>query len=100
MISIAEISKLAHRVYWLFEWGDVDLSFLTADFAAKCRHKGQDPRRFDKMLAGKARAFDKLWASRLAVQVLDLPHLNEILRAVRRHLRGLGLIQSRSPDGA
>jgi predicted nucleotidyltransferase component of viral defense system len=29
-----------YDVYWLFEWGDVDLEFLPADFAAKCRHKG------------------------------------------------------------
>jgi len=28
-------------VYWLFEWGNMDLSFLSADSAAKCQHKGQ-----------------------------------------------------------
>jgi hypothetical protein len=70
----------------------VDLEFLPADFAAKCRHKGQDPENLDKVLTGKAGTFEKLWASRMAVQVPDLAHLQEILRTVRRHLRGLELI--------
>jgi len=81
-----------YDVYWLFEWGDVDLEFLPADFAAKCGHKGQDPKRLDEVLAGKVETFEKLWASRMAVQVPDLAHLQEILRAVRRHLRDLNLI--------
>lgn len=81
-----------YDVYWLFEEGDMDLTFLPANFATKCRHKGHDPNRFDEILTGKVRAFDKLWTSRLAVQVLDLPHLSGILRTVRRHLRGQGLI--------
>ena len=80
-----------YDVYWLFEWGDVDLSFLPANFAAKCQHKRQEPGRLDEVLRGKVGTLDKLWASRLAMQVSDLPHLSEVLRVVRRHLRGLGL---------
>jgi predicted nucleotidyltransferase component of viral defense system len=81
-----------YDVYWLFEWSDVDTSFLPANFVTKCRHKGHDPKRLHDILTGKTEVFDRLWAPRLAVQVSDLPHLNEILRIVRRHLRGLGLI--------
>jgi predicted nucleotidyltransferase component of viral defense system len=81
-----------YDVYWLFERGAVDQSFLPTDLAIKCRHKGQEPARFGEVLASKARAFDKLWTSRLAVQMPDLPNLNEVLRTVRRHLRALGLI--------
>lgn len=81
-----------YDLHWLFEWGDVDLGFLPANFVAKCRHKGVDPKRLDQVLTDKVGTFERLWASRLAVQVPDLPHLNEVLRAVRRHLRGLGLI--------
>ena len=81
-----------YDVYWLFEWSDVDLEFLPANFAAKCRHKGQDPDRLSEALTDKEETIERLWASRLAVQVSDLPYLNEVLRAVRRHLRGLGLI--------
>ena len=81
-----------YDVYWLFDWGDVDIEFLPADFAAKCRHKEQNTERLGEILTSKVETFDRLWASRLAVQVSDLPHLNEVWRAVRRHLRGLGLI--------
>ncbi len=81
-----------YDVYWLFEWGDVDLGFLPANFVAKCQYKGVDPKRLDQVLTDKVGTFERLWASRLAVQVPDLPHLNEVLRALRRHLRGLGLI--------
>ena len=80
-----------YDVYWLFEWGDVNLSFLPSNFAAKCRHKGQNPDQLYETLTCKEGTFDKLWASRLAVQVQEMPHLNEVMRVVRRHLRSLGL---------
>jgi len=80
-----------YDVYWLFEWGDVDLTFLATSFADKCEHKGQDPTRLHQVLTAKEGTFDRLWASRLAVQVTELPHLNEVLRVVRRHVRDLEL---------
>ncbi len=81
-----------YDVYSLFKQDDADLSFVPANFAAKCRHKGQDPAQLAQVLTGKARIFDRLWTSRLAMQVTDLPELNEVLRLVRQHLRGLGLV--------
>lgn len=80
-----------YDVHCLFEWRNVDLTFLPSKFADKCEHKGQDPRRLDEILKRKATTFDKLWVSRLAEQVTDLPELNDVLRAVRRHVRSLGL---------
>ena len=80
-----------YDVCCLFEWRDVDLTFLPAKFVDKCEHKEQDPRRLDEILKGKATTFDKLWKSRLAEQVTELPDLNEVLRVVRRHVRNLGL---------
>lgn len=80
-----------YDVYWLFEWGDVDVTFLAVSFADKCEHKGQDPTRLYQVLTAKEATFDRLWASRLAAQVTELPHLNEVLRVVRRHVRDLGL---------
>ncbi len=81
-----------YDVYCLFEAGDVNLDFLPAHFAAKCQHKGQSPAQLGQVLQDKTETFSKLWASRLAVQIPDLPSVNEILRKVRRHLRGVGLI--------
>ena len=80
-----------YDVYQLFQWGDVDFSILPYNFAVKCRHKGQNPVRLAD-LSDKAETFEKLWASRLAVQVSELPHFNEIFRAVQRHLRSIELI--------
>ena len=81
-----------YDVRWLFESGDVDMSFLPVNFAAKCHHKDQDPTRLGKALTEKEDTFGRLWANRLSVQVVDLPDLNETLRVVRRHLRKLVLI--------
>jgi predicted nucleotidyltransferase component of viral defense system len=76
----------------LFKSGDVDLTFLPANFAAKCQHKGKDPDRLGAALVSRAATFGKLWKPRLAVQVIDLPDLDDVLRSVRQHLRGLGLV--------
>ncbi len=81
-----------YDVYSLFEQGNLDLGLLPEGFAAKSRHKGQNPSGLDKALINKAETFERLWQSRLAVQVQDLPHSNDVLRTVRRHLRGMGLI--------
>lgn len=45
-----------------------------------------------EILTRKERVFARLWDTRLVVQVSGLPHLNEVMRVVRRHLRGLGLV--------
>jgi predicted nucleotidyltransferase component of viral defense system len=84
-----------YDVYSLLERGDVDLGFLPANFAAKCQHKGLDPGRIDQVLTSRALTLERLWTARLAVQVVDLPHLNEVLRTVRQHLRSVGLLQEK-----
>ena len=81
-----------YDVYSLLERGDVVLDSLPANFAAKCQHKGLDPGRLDYVLTGRVQTLERLWMARLAVQVVDLPHLDEVLRAVRRHLREIELI--------
>ena len=81
-----------YDAYYLFESGDVDLSLLPASFVVKCQHKGHDPAQLGAVLASKIPTYEKLWMPRLAVQVVQLPRLDDILRTVRRHLRGLRLI--------
>ena len=81
-----------YDVHWLLERGDVDIAFLTTDFAAKCQHKGHDPQQLANALSAKERTFRRLWTSRLEVQVQDLPALKEVLRVVRRLLRSQGMV--------
>jgi len=81
-----------YDVYWLVERGDVDLLFLPDDFVAKAQHKGCDPGRLGEVLTSREAVLDRLWKSRLALQVRELPPLDEVLRVVRRQLRALQLI--------
>jgi len=99
MIPSAEVAKLAHRLGvgdrviekdYVLSW--LLIAIAESELQSGLVFKGQDPERLDEVLTGKVGTFDRLWISRLAVQVPDLPHLNEVLRTVRRHLRGLRLI--------
>lgn len=45
-----------YDVYWLFEQGEMDLFFVPANFASKCKHKGQDPEQLSEALKRKERA--------------------------------------------
>lgn len=107
MIPSAEVARLAHQqgvgdrviekdylydVYRLLESGDVAMDAVPANFATKCQRKGYDPARLGEMITHRVETMGRLWEARLAVQVRDLPHLDEVARAVRRHLRRWGLI--------
>lgn len=78
-----------YDVYKLFGCGDVDQAFLWNDFAAKCEHKERDPTLLQQALDDKAARLEKQWQTRLAQQVTDLPHFNEVMRTVQRHVRNL-----------
>jgi predicted nucleotidyltransferase component of viral defense system len=78
-----------YDVYELFESGDVDQAFSWNDVAAKCEHKERDPTLLQQALDDKAARLEKQWQTRLAQQVTDLPHFNEVMRTVQRHLRNL-----------
>jgi len=78
-----------YDVYELFKSGEVDQAFLWNDFAAKCEHKRRDPTGLHQALDHKAARLEKQWETRLAQQVTDLPHFDEVMRTVQRHVRRL-----------
>jgi predicted nucleotidyltransferase component of viral defense system len=80
-----------YDVYYLFESGDLDTTFLPDYFRRKCDHKGYDPSRIHTVFIEKQPAFGRLWKASLAHQVRELPHFEEVVRAVRRHVRQLEL---------
>lgn len=80
-----------YDVYWLFEFGQADTVFLPEYFRRKCEHKKYDPAKLPRVLTDHRATFQKLWQTRLAHQVVELPHFNEVLRAVNKHLRALEL---------
>ncbi|MGB9299197.1 MAG: nucleotidyl transferase AbiEii/AbiGii toxin family protein [Anaerolineae bacterium] len=80
-----------YDVWWLLEMGGVDTAQATQDFLRKAVHKGHDPSRLYDVLEKKESVFGRQWGTRLSQQVRDLPHFEEVMRAVRRHLRQLEL---------
>ena len=80
-----------YDVYWVLEFSSIDPILLSHDFLVKAEHKGHDPGRLDEVLQGKASRFESQWDKRLAQQVQGLPHFDEVMRAVRRHVRRLDL---------
>ncbi len=78
-----------YDAYWLFESGCVDTAFLAHNFRRKCEHQRHDPTRLERVLRERRPAFEKLWKDRLAHQMVDVPHSNEVMRTVQRHVRNL-----------
>jgi len=81
-----------YDVYCLLEAGDVEMASLPASFVAKCQHKGYDPARLEDVMTRRVETVRRLWQVRLAVQVVDLPHVDAVVRTVQRHLRRWALI--------
>jgi predicted nucleotidyltransferase component of viral defense system len=80
-----------YDVWWLFESGRTEPVLLAHDFLRKAEHKRQDPARLEPLLGSKEPTFARQWAIRLAEQVRELPHFDEVMRAVKRHVRQLPL---------
>jgi len=80
-----------YDVWWLLEFTPVEAALLAHDFARKAEHKGHNPARIHSVLSSKESRFASQWETRLARQVVDLPHFEEVMRAVRRHVRQMQL---------
>jgi predicted nucleotidyltransferase component of viral defense system len=80
-----------YDVWWLLKMSGVDPALVTHDFLRKAEHKGHEPARLDDALEMKESVFARQWGTRLSQQVRDLPHFDEVMRAVRRHVRQLEL---------
>ena len=78
-----------YDVYWVLKKSTVDREFLYHDFLAKAEYKGHEPARLYEALGDKASRFESQWKARLGQQVQDLPQFDEVMRAVRRHVRQL-----------
>lgn len=80
-----------YDVWRLLETSTIDLVLLSHDFVAKAKHKGHRAVRLRETLEAKASKFESQWDKRLAHQIQGLPHFEEVMRAVRRHVRQLEL---------
>jgi predicted nucleotidyltransferase component of viral defense system len=74
---------------WVLETCEIDPVFLSHDFVEKAAHKGHDAARVDEVLLGKEAKLRSQWENRLGQQVPELLEFDEVIRAVRRHIRAL-----------
>lgn len=70
---------------------DIDFLAIPNAFAEKAEFKGIDHNRLMEVLEKKKPTLERMWKARLAHQVKDLPHLEEVLRNLNRNLKKLFL---------
>jgi len=82
-----------YDVWYLTEWENMDISTIIPEITEKLDFRGRGMESMIDLNNKKAR-FKKLWQMRLANQMADLPHFEEVYRAVLRSFRGAGLLST------
>lgn len=80
-----------YDIWYLTELEKMNLAMLIPEISAKLEFRGgslEDMGDFGK----KEARLKKLWQMRLANQMAELPHFEEVYRAVQRSFRGAGLV--------
>jgi len=81
-----------YDVWYLTEQENMDLSALIPEIIGKLEFRGKGLNGMGDLDKKEAR-LKKLWQMRLANQMAELPHFEEVYRAVRRTFRGAGLLE-------
>lgn len=77
--------------WWLLEDPASHPMVIVDGFVRKAAHKKVETARLNEILGSKASRLERLWDRRLGQQVRGLPHFDEVMWAVRRHVRQLEL---------
>jgi predicted nucleotidyltransferase component of viral defense system len=80
-----------YDLHFLMGRSEIAFPQIPAAFAEKARSKGIDPARLGEAL-GRPR-LAKMWETRLVHQVKELPHLEQVLRELKRKLNEHGLLE-------
>lgn len=81
-----------YDVWYLTERENMDMSVLVPEITAKLEFRGKALKGIGEEFRRKEARLKKLWQIRLANQMADLPHFDEVYRAVERSFRGTSLI--------
>ena len=87
MIHQNQIKRRANEDSLLLVVGGVDAEAIWPLFERKARHRDRDPGRFGDCFADRELRWRERWDRELAEYVVSPPHLDGVLRAVRRELR-------------
>ena len=82
-----------YDVWYLTAVENMDLTALTPEVVSKLEFRDRALAEMGDELIKKEARVRKLWQVRLANQMTDLPHFDEVYRAVRRSLRVAGLMR-------
>ncbi|HHP7236390.1 MAG TPA: nucleotidyl transferase AbiEii/AbiGii toxin family protein [Desulfobacterales bacterium] len=80
-----------YDVWYLTEMKNMDLSTLIPEITAKLEFRGRGLEGMVEEFGKKEARLKKLWQMRLASQMAELPHFEEVFRSVQRTFRGAKL---------
>jgi len=81
-----------YDVWYLTELENMDLSALVPEIRKKLEFRGKGLEGMGKDFGQKEARLKKLWQIRLANQMVELPHFEEVYRAVQRSFRSAALM--------
>lgn len=81
-----------YDVWYLTELEKMDLSALIPEITAKLEFRDRGLDGMGEEFGKKEARLKKLWQMRLANQMAELPHFEEVYRSVQRTFRGAGLM--------
>ena len=100
-ILVEKVAALADRArneprdlydaWYLTEMKNIDLSNLIPEITAKLEFRGRKIDDIGEEFGKKEARLKKLWQMRLANQMAELPHFEEVFRSVQRSFRGANL---------
>jgi len=83
-----------YDVWYLTERENMDVAALIPEITNKLEFRGRELEGIGEQFAKKEARLKKLWQMRLANQMAELPHFEEVYRAVQRSFRGAGLMRN------
>ena len=83
-----------YDVWYLTELENMDICALIPEITDKLDFRGRALEGMGKEFAKKEARLKKLWQIRLANQMAELPHFEEVYRSVQRSFRSVGLMRS------
>jgi predicted nucleotidyltransferase component of viral defense system len=81
-----------YDVWYLTERENMELSMLVPEITAKLKFRGKGLKGLGEEFGRKEARLRKLWQIRLSNQIVDLPHFEEVYRAVQRAFRDTSLM--------
>jgi predicted nucleotidyltransferase component of viral defense system len=85
-------SRDIYDIFRLIEDVDVDFAGVRPLFERKTNAKGIDPASFEERFKDRLDRYKTRWETEMPEHVADPPRFDDVVRVVRRRLRGAGLI--------